>query len=164
MENYSNRKSLPTRFVEAVAVALLAILVTLVTMQVFMRYIMHSPLVWSEEMARMSFIWFAFIGAGLGFRYHLDLRVTFFADMLPTRYGLLLRLVIHVVEVAFMIVILWNGWFLNERIFSTPTPALYWTKSTFYGGIMGGGLVILAYALVRVKEVIEAMRETGRSN
>ncbi|HEX9016685.1 MAG TPA: TRAP transporter small permease [Chloroflexota bacterium] len=164
MENYSNRKSLPTRFVEAVAVALLAILVTLVTMQVFMRYIMHSPLVWSEEMARMSFIWFAFIGAGLGFRYHLDLRVTFFADMLPTRYGLLLRLVIHVVEVAFMVVILWNGWFLNERIFSTPTPALYWTKSTFYGGIMGGGLVILAYALVRVKEVIEAMRETGRSN
>lgn len=163
MEHYADRKSLPTRFVEAVAVALLAILVTLVTMQVFMRYVMHSPLVWSEEMARMAFIWFAFIGAGLGFRYHLDLRVNFFTDMLPLMPRLYLRLLIHLVEVAVVVVILWNGWFLNERIFSTPTPALYWSKSTFYGGILGGGLVIFSYALLRARQTFAAIREAGRS-
>ncbi len=164
MENYADRKALATRFVEAVTVALLTVLVTLVTMQVFMRYVMHSPLVWSEEMARMTFIWFAFIGAGLGFRYQLDLRVNFFTDMLPLKPRLYLRLLIHLIEVAFLIILLWNGWFLNDRIFSTPTPALYWSKSTFYGGILGGGLVILAYALLRAKQTIEAIRESGRSN
>ncbi len=163
MESPSTRKSIPTRLVEAVAIALLSILVALVTMQVFMRYVMHSPLVWSEEMARMSFVWFAFIGAGLGFRYHQDLRVGFFTDMIPLRPRLYLRLVIHLIEVAFMGLVLYYGWILVERLYPTPSPALYWSMDAFYGGVVGGGLVIFCYALMRVKETIEAIRETGRS-
>ncbi len=163
MENETRRKSLPTRGIETVAVALLSVLVVLVTAQVFMRYVMHSPLVWSEELARMSFIWFAFIGAGMGFRYHQDLRVTFFTDLLPLRPRLYLRLVIHLVEAAFMGVILYNGWILCQRLFPTPSPALYWSMDAFYGGVVGGGAVIFCYALLRVKETFDDIREAGRS-
>lgn len=163
MENLPTRKSVPTRLIEAVAAILLFMLVLLVTMQVFMRYIMHSPLVWSEEMARMTFIWFAFVGGGLGFRYHLDLRVVFFTDLLPLRPRLYLRLAVHLVEVAFMGLLLYNGWILCLLFFPTPTPALYWSLDTFYGGVVGGGVVIFFYALLRAKETIDAIREAGRS-
>lgn len=163
MEDRVDRKSLLTRGVEIVVVALLAVLVTLVTMQVFMRYFLHSPLVWSEEMARMAFVWFVFIGAGLGFRSHLDLRISFFTDLLPLGPRLWLRLAMHIVEVAFMALILFNGWILCERLFPTPTPALYWSMDAFYGGIVVGGAVILVYALGRVRETVEEIRQMGRS-
>ncbi len=163
MEERADPKSLPTRGVEAVTVALLAVIVALVTMQVFMRYIMHSPLVWSEEMARMAFVWFVFIGAGLGFRTHLDLRIVFFTEMLPLRPRLWLRLLMHLIEVAFMALIVYNGWILCERLFPTPTPALYWSMDAFYGGVVGGGVVILVYALGRVVETAREIRMLGRS-
>ena len=163
MENRATKKSLFTHVVEWVSMGLLLNLVALVTAQVFMRYVMHSPLVWSEELARMTFVWFAFIGAGIGFRYHQDLRVAFFTEMLPLRPRLYLRLVVHLVEVAFMGLILYNGWILCQLLFPTPSPALYWTMDSFYGGVVGGGVVIFFYALLRVKETIDDIREAGRS-
>ena len=163
MENKTTRKSLFTHCVEWVAVVLLLVLVALVTAQVFMRYVMQSPLTWSEEMARMTFIWFAFVGAGIGFHYHQDLRVVFFTEMLPLRPRLYLQLVVHLVEVAFMGILLYNGWVLCQLLFPTPTPALYWSEDTFYGGVMGGGVVILFYALLRAKETMDDIREAGRS-
>lgn len=163
MENQSTRKSPLTRLIEAIAVVLLFALVALVTMQVFMRYVMQSPLTWSEELARMVFIWFVFVGAGLGFRDHLDLRVVFFTEMLPPRPRLYLQLVVHLVEVAFMGVVLYYGWILCLLLFPTPTPALYWSEDTFVGGVVAGGAVILFYALMRAKEAIDALHEAGRS-
>lgn len=38
--------------------------------QVFMRYVMSDPIIWSEEVARYLFVWITLIGAAAGVRLH----------------------------------------------------------------------------------------------
>ena len=45
--------------------ALFAVIIVCVSLQVFFRYVLNDPLTWSEELARFSFMWMVFLGWGL---------------------------------------------------------------------------------------------------
>lgn len=164
MEHRSKEKSLVTRGVEGITVLLLLILVGLVSAQVFMRYVMHSPLTWSEEAARITFVWLTFIGAGLAFQRRENLRIQILPDALPLKPRLWLRLAMYLVEVAFMGLVLYQSVPLLQRLYPAHTPALEWSQDAFYGGVAGGGLVIFGYALVGIKDTIAAIRQEGRNS
>lgn len=164
MEHRSKEKSLVTRGVEVITVLLLLILVGLVSAQVFMRYVMHSPLTWSEEAARITFVWLTFIGAGLAFQRRENLRIQILPDALPLKPRLWLRLAMYLVEVAFMGLVLYQSVPLLQRLYPAHTPALEWSQDAFYGGVAGGGLVIFGYALVGIKDTIAAIRQEGRNS
>ena len=163
MESGTIRKSRITWAVEAVSVLLLLVLVGLVSAQVFMRYIMDAPLTWSEEAARITFIWVTFIGAGLAFQRRENLRIQLLPDALPLRPRLWLRIVMYLIEVGFMGLVLYESIPLLWRLYPAHTPALDWTQDVFYGGVAGGGLVIFGYALVGLRDAIAAVRQAGRN-
>ncbi|PZX17200.1 TRAP-type C4-dicarboxylate transport system permease small subunit [Palleronia aestuarii] len=52
----------------AVATACFLALTAVVAMQVFTRFVLHSPVLWSEEVARFLFFWTALLGAALSVR------------------------------------------------------------------------------------------------
>jgi TRAP-type C4-dicarboxylate transport system permease small subunit len=163
MEGETTRKSWITGAVEAVSILLLLILVGLVSGQVFMRYVMDAPLVWSEEAARITFIWVTFIGAGLAFQRRENLRIQLLPDALPLRSRLWLRLVMYLIEVAFMGLVVYQSVPLLWRLYPAHTPALDLTQDVFYGGVTGGGLVILGYALVGLRDTMTDIRQAGRN-
>lgn len=47
---------------EAVAIALVIALAAILNLQVVCRYVFDSPLIWPEEIARLSLIWLTYIG------------------------------------------------------------------------------------------------------
>lgn len=163
MGGESARKSRVTWTVEAISILLLLILVGLVSAQVFMRYIMDAPLTWSEEAARITFIWLTFIGAGLAFQRRENLRILLLPDALRLRSRLWLRLVIYAIEVGFMGLVLYQSVPLLWRLYPAHTPALDLTQDVFYGGVTGGGLVILGYALVGLRDTVLEIRQAGRA-
>ena len=163
MESGTIRKSRITWAVEAVSVLLLLMLVGLVSAQVFMRYIMDAPLTWSEEAARITFIWLTFIGAGLAFQRRENLRILLLPDALPLRPRLWLRLAMYALEVGFMGLVLYQSVPLLWRLYPAHTPALDLTQDVFYGGVTGGGLVILGYALVGLRDTVLEIRQAGRA-
>ncbi len=164
MQDDRVRKALGTAVVEVISIALILTLVGLVSAQVFMRYIMDAPLTWSEEAARIAFIWVTFVGAGLAFQRKENLRIQLLPDILLLRPRLRLRLAMYVIEVGFMALVLYQSVPLLWRLYPAHTPALDWTQDAFYGGVTGGGLVILAYAFVGLKETIAAIRQAGRAS
>lgn len=163
MENSTIRKSPVTCGVEAISILLLLILVGLVSAQVFMRYVMDSPLTWSEEAARITFIWLTFIGAGLAFQRRENLRIQLLPEALSLRPRLWLRLAIYLIEVAFMGLVLYQSVPLLYRLYPAHTPALDWPQDAFYAGVAGGGLVILVYAMVGLRDTIVAIRMERRN-
>lgn len=163
MENGTARKSRITWAVEAVSVLLLLVLVGLVSAQVFMRYVMDAPLTWSEEAARITFIWVTFIGAGLAFQRRENLRIQLLPDALSLRPRLWLRIAIYLIEVAFMGLVLYQSIPLLWRLYPAHTPALDLTQDVFYGGVAGGGLVIFGYAVVGLRDAIADVRQAGRN-
>lgn len=64
-ESRSRVYSVMVRVEHAVAALFLGVLLVLVIAQVFTRYVLGSPLTWSEELARFVFIWFTFSAAAV---------------------------------------------------------------------------------------------------
>ena len=59
-------------------VIMLIFMVIVVVLQVFMRYVMKSPLSWPEEVTRWCLIWITFVGLAYGAQHEALVRVDFF--------------------------------------------------------------------------------------
>ena len=76
--------------VEFVAAALVAIEIVILFSGVVSRYVFDAPLVWSDELASILFLWLAMLGAVIAFRRDEHMRMTAAVGMLaPRRAGCL---------------------------------------------------------------------------
>lgn len=57
----------------------------LMTLQIVMRYAFNSPLAWSEEIARYSMVWMAFIGSALAVRKKAHVCVDLIVGAFPAK-------------------------------------------------------------------------------
>jgi TRAP-type C4-dicarboxylate transport system permease small subunit len=64
---------------------LLALMTIDILIQVFFRYVLRDPLVWTEELARFLLAWLVFLGASSAVRSWDNLRVTYFIEKLPPK-------------------------------------------------------------------------------
>src|SRR3954453_6118960 len=53
---------------------------------VLWRYVFGDPLCWSDEVARVLFVWLAFIGAGLGVKRGLHASVSVLISPMPAHW------------------------------------------------------------------------------
>jgi tripartite ATP-independent transporter DctM subunit len=73
------------RPVEAVAAVLLVAIIALLFTGVISRYVFSLPIVWIDEVASISFLWLAMLGAALAVDRSEHLRLTLFVGMFPER-------------------------------------------------------------------------------
>ena len=45
----------------------MTVMLVVVTLQVWYRFVLNDPLAWSEELARYLFVWSSFIGSAVGY-------------------------------------------------------------------------------------------------
>jgi TRAP-type C4-dicarboxylate transport system permease small subunit len=98
------------RLLSWILVASVAILIVPVSMQIFSRTIPLIPsYIWTEEMARLLFIWSIMIGAMIGIREGTHFEVDVWPDMRP-RATAALKLVSGLFVMVFALVFVWWGW------------------------------------------------------
>lgn len=78
-------KFVDENFEEIVCSMLLAIIVILLGVQVSLRFLFNTALSWQEELTRILFVWFCYIGVSLGAKRMQHIRVTVFVGFLPDR-------------------------------------------------------------------------------
>ena len=54
---------------------------------VISRYVFHQPLVWSDELASILFLWLSMLGSVVAFRRGEHMRMTAFVGMASLRCG-----------------------------------------------------------------------------
>src|SRR3954469_21709872 len=88
------------------------------------RYGLHRPLIWSDELASILFLWLAMLGAAVAFRRAEHMRMTaVVANAKPAMRGYL-DLVATAAALAFLVMIAWPAYeYAYEESFIT-TPAL----------------------------------------
>jgi TRAP-type C4-dicarboxylate transport system permease small subunit len=67
--------------------------------QVFFRYILNAPLIWSEELARYLLVWVTFLGINYGVRHRAHIEMEYFF----TKFPRLLQRVIPIITQAFTV-------------------------------------------------------------
>ncbi len=142
--------ALPLRITATLAfIAILAVTVG----QVFFRYVLGSPLIWSEELARLLIVWVAFIGGAAVCWEGRHLNVDFLFTGMSNRTRRVVRLFNLAVALAFLLVLVYFSIpvvvFENYQEMSVlPLPG----GTARLAATVGGGfaiVMVLARALYR---------------
>jgi TRAP-type C4-dicarboxylate transport system permease small subunit len=70
-----------------ICVALFVAILTTMVLQVTFRYVLATPLTWTEELARYLYIWACWLGAPVALRRGNHIAITVGSDRLPPRLG-----------------------------------------------------------------------------
>jgi TRAP-type C4-dicarboxylate transport system permease small subunit len=98
-----------------VCIALLAGIFVTMVLQVVCRYVLGSPLVWSEELARYLYIWTCYLGAPIALRRGNHIAITLFVDRLPAKLARGIAVFWHVVAFLFLVELAIQGAILTAR-------------------------------------------------
>jgi len=133
---------------EAFAIVLFYALLGGVVTQVFTRFVLQSPLPWTEEFCRYVFVWLSAIGTSIGIRWGSH----FVAVDLPgTLTGPVKMLVASAVKIGITIValvLLTEGIHLTLEGQNQVTPILDMQMSWAYGAVpVSGGLMLWHLAM-----------------
>lgn len=89
------------RLVEWVALTMLGVAVVFIIMQVFTRYVLRSPLGWTEQAARYLFIWFVMLGIPIMFQHHITLAFDLLCEKFPPKVHFVVDIVMKLLTCVF---------------------------------------------------------------
>ncbi|HTJ28725.1 MAG TPA: TRAP transporter large permease subunit [Candidatus Limnocylindria bacterium] len=137
---------------EPVAAFLVAVEVIILAAGVFTRYVMRAPLVWSDELATILFLWLAMLGSVVAYRRGEHIRLTIMLRRASPRVAEILEAISSVVVAIFVIELIpaTLKFFVQEQI--DLTPALSIPRSYVVLAIIVGLVLILVLALLRLSE------------
>lgn len=116
----------------------MGLMTLLIFVQVVMRYIFESSLVWSEELVRWLFIWTIWVGVAYAFRTGDHIRITILADRLPAPAVHRLEQLLRVGMIVFFLWIFWLGFkqATSPIVMRQSSVVMYWPFSTHKVGLV----------------------------
>jgi tripartite ATP-independent transporter DctM subunit len=135
----------------SVASALLVITeIIVLSVGVSARYLLRQPVIWSDELAGILFLWLAMLGAVLAFKRSEHMRMTAIVGFLQPRTRAFFDVVAVVVPLAFLLLVLNPAYqFASDEAFVT-TPALEISSGWRAAALPVGIGLMLVVALLRV--------------
>ncbi len=114
------------------------------------RYIFHVPIVWSDELAGILFLWLAMLGAVLAFQRDEHMRMTAIVGMLGPSARAFLDVVAVAASLAFLLLVIHPAFeFAADEIYVT-TPALGIVNSWRAAALPTGFGLMLLVAVLRL--------------
>jgi C4-dicarboxylate transporter DctQ subunit len=132
---------------EAMAAILIGFIVACNAAQIFCRYVLVSPLSWTDEAMRYAMVWVAFLaGSALVFRQeHMALDLF---DAIRSRAIIwLLRTFVLVAILGFAVALIVYGWPLALRNARQLSPSAQLPLVYAYAAVPVGGVLMALYAL-----------------
>jgi len=131
------------------AVLVVAEIVILFT-GVVARYVLRQPLIWSDELASILFLWLAMLGAAVAFRRSEHMRMTAVVARAGDRMQAYLGLFATCAALAFLLMIVGPAYeYAHEESFIT-TPALQISNSWRAAALPVGTCLMAVFALLRL--------------
>lgn len=144
------------RVLSVACIVLFAVLVVVVTWQVFSRQVLSDPSTWSEEAARYTFVWLGLFGSALVFSERGHIAVDFLVRKFPKP---LMRATLIFVQLTIIalaaIVFVYGGWKYIQQSSGQQLSALPFNVGQMYVVMPITGMLIIWYA---VTHLIEALR------
>lgn len=112
-------------------------------LQVFSRFIVQTPLTWTEELARYLMIWITFIGASVAARYQQLIRLEIINSLLSKTMKIVIAFLAAVITSIFCIVVIYYGMDLLKVVHHQYSPSLHIPVSIPYSAIPIGCLLII---------------------
>jgi len=111
---------------EFLLLVLTVVMLIVLSLQVFMRFVMDNSLSWSEELSRYCFIWLIYIGISLGVKRQKHIRMSALLIFLKDKTKMIIEITANLLFLSFCVVIIFYGSELSLRFiqYMQTSPAL----------------------------------------
>lgn len=106
--------------------------ISVVFLGVLTRYVFHAPIVSSIELARISFVWAAFLGAAICFKSEKHTQFAFLLDAVSAPVRAAFKVGIAFLCLGFFAFLVVKGVQMVQMVEATYFPALGWSQLWLY--------------------------------
>ncbi|MCJ7783149.1 MAG: TRAP transporter small permease [Desulfobacterales bacterium] len=135
--------------VEVTAATLVVALAIIVFLQVFNRFVLKTPLAWSEDLAMLLFQWVSFLGAAIGVKRWRHFGIELVVKMLPEKMRRRVELLVPIIVGMVALVMITEGIevlsFNRNRFYSSMGLSYIWP----YLAIPVSGCLMIFYLIVQ---------------
>lgn len=132
--------------IELIISILIVLMVGIVSIQVINRYFLNNPLPWTEELARILFVWITFLGALLGLRTNAHINVNSFVNRLKPEAKSIITGIMVCLSAFYFFYLLRIGIEIVQKTYKIFTPAMDVSFSYIYSAIpLSAGIMLLYF-------------------
>ena len=125
---------------------------------VIARYVLHTPLLWSDELAAILFLWLAMLGSVIALRRGEHMRMTALVSKASPERRALMEMIATAASLAFLVMVAWPAWEYASEERAITTPALeisnLWRAAALPVGVVLMGL----FAMLRLLRTVRLMQ------
>jgi TRAP-type C4-dicarboxylate transport system permease small subunit len=149
---------------EVVGVIALIVVVVTVSMNVFLRYVLHNSFEWGTEVASILFVWIIMMGIGAAARHRLHPTIDLITRLLPIKAGVTLHILMSLViiyvlgelTISTWIFALQSGFFKYTGTLELPYIVVYLALP------IGFGLMLVRVAINMIDDIRALLRGDRR--
>lgn len=127
-----------------------ALMVLIVTWQVFSRYVLGSTPRWSVESSTILMIWVGFMGIAIGFRERIHIALDILVRRLPQTAQKWVQKGIYLLTFLFGVYLLFYGWEFVQQTRLSTLPGTELPRSSLYLMLPVAGLMICIYTALQI--------------
>jgi TRAP-type C4-dicarboxylate transport system permease small subunit len=146
------------RATEVVVMVLMAVLVVVVVASVLFRYVLLSPLSWSEEVGRYLMIWVGFLAASLAIQQGMHVGIDFVVQWVGPGTAAWLRRLARGLTAVFLLIVTVYGFVLVTNLWDQWSPVLGFRMTWPYLAIPVGSLLMLIELVVPSSRAADIVR------
>ncbi len=146
-----------------VVIAMMAVMTTLVFMNVVCRYILNFSIIWAEEVSQYLMVWVAFLAAGLALRQGRHVAIEMLQDRLPSRARRMTRHLVALLLILFMGILTVLGFQFVRFAWDQETPVLNIPLGIPYMAVPVGALLLVIHLFFLYRSFIDGSFDVPES-
>ena len=145
-----------------IIIVLMMIMTCTVSLQIAFRYLFNTPLGWSEEVARFSFVWVSFLGASALMRVREHINVTVFTNNFPPGLRWACVFAANIVALVCIYFFVVGGIALTRNEWDQLAPTTQIPMGWIYIAVPISAVLMAVWVLLQVVDLVLARESVGR--
>lgn len=141
-----------------VTIIMLTVMSIVVFAQVVFRLI-HASIPWSEELSKYLLIWCTFLGSALCIRKGALVGLELVFAVIPNSGKRILTILIHMMSIAFLLLLVIVGYQTAAMVWSQTTPVLKLPMGLMYAAVPTGAVFMLINTLFVMIEYLSGKED-----
>lgn len=146
------------RVLDVALVTVLGLMVGIVALNVFCRFVLNFSLYWGDEAAQALLVWLTFLGAAVGVRDRAHPSFDYLARVSPPRLQVAVGVTSRMIMIGAIVGLLYWTAIVAWRIQPWIMPALQISRMWVYLAAPVGCALMLAYAVRDLRRIVREKR------
>lgn len=128
-----------------------ALMISIIFIQVILRYVFDYPIMWAEQISRFFFLWLMYLACSFSVLYKRNIKVDYLTQYLPKNLRLFLETVVDIVLLLFLIFILDKSWEISIKYMDKGVQTIpHLPRGMFYMSITSGTMFMIINLIRRL--------------